>query len=516
MIRIQTTAISVLVTTALMLSACGGGSGIGSAGNVTPTEPSAKNQSAPAASAPTEISIMTTFYSPEPPDENNSIIKEIEKRTNTKLKVSWLSPNNYNEKMNVTLASGDMPDLMLISDPFAPVIRRAAAQGAFWDVTSMYKNFPKLNDFPKEAWEFTKMEDGKNYGIPRVRPVDGGGFPYIRKDWLDKLGLPVPQTMDEMYTAWKAFTNNDPDGNGKADTFGFAANVETNGMGALGWVESVFNQTNGDWKVVDGKLTNINVLQGTRDALVYLNNAYKDKLIPEDFAILKPSQSRDMVKAGKAGMYTDTPEGAWEPTAELRKTDPKADMLPLTAINGFTYKDSGFFGMYAVNKKVPEAKLKTILAFLDYGASDEAWDLVSYGLKDVHYTEKDGNKVFTEKGTKELVTQGAFKQLFYKNDKYQRAIRNGMADDYLERNKKIIDERSKISKPNISVGLYSETALTAGSELSKKIQDIKTKVIFNKEPIGAWDEFVKKLQTDADFQKMSKEMNDSYQKRSAK
>jgi putative aldouronate transport system substrate-binding protein len=498
------------ILTLSMLTACTGTTGTtGTTGSSTTSTGTADTKTA----KPVEINIMTTFYSPEPPDENNSIIKEIEKKTNTKLKISWLSPNNYEEKMNVTLSSGDLPDLMLVSDPFAPVIRKAAAQGAFWDLSEVYKKQPNLAAFPKDSWEFTKMEDGKNYGVPRVRPTEGGAFPYVRKDWLDKVGLPVPQSLDDIYKVWKAFVEQDPDGNGKADTLGYAAQVSQDNLGNMGWIEAVFNKTNGTWKLVNGKLVNINILPETREALLFMNKAYQEKLIPEDFAILKATQVKDMIKAGKAGMASDTPEGAWEPTQELRKTNPKADVLPLASVNGFTYRDSGFFGMYVINKKVSEDKLKAILGMLDYGATDEAWDLVSYGLKDTHYTEKDGNKVFTELGQKELVTQGAFKQLMYKNDKYQRAFRNGMPNDYLDRNKKVIDERAKVSEPNLSVGLVSETSLTVGPEMSKKIQDIKTKVIYGKEPITAWDDYVKKLQADADFLKMTKEINDSYQKR---
>jgi putative aldouronate transport system substrate-binding protein len=497
-------AIAGIMAMTVMLAACGG----------TNEQPGiAQSETPKADDKPTEISIMTMFYSPEPPDENNGVLKEIEKRTNTKLKVSWNSPNNYSEKMNVTLASGDVPDLMLVSDPFVPVVRKAAAQGAFWDLTPHYNNYPTLAAFPKESWEYTKMEDAKNYGVPRVRPTDGGGFPYIRKDWLDQLGLQVPQTMDDLHNVWKAFVEKDPDGNGKQDTIGYSGYLGQNDMASYSWIESVFNNSHGDWKLANGKLVNSSLLSGTRDALVYLNNAYKEKLIPEDIAILKDSQSKDMVKSGKSGMYADTLEGAWVPLQELRKTNPKADILPLVSLNGFTQKDPGFFGMYVISKNVSEEKLKKILQFLDYGASADAWDLVSYGLKDVHYNEKDGNKTLTELGTKELVTQGAFKQLFYKDDKYQRAYRNGMPNDYLERNKKIIDERAKISQPDISVGLFSETYLNIGTELKKKTQDLKTKVIMGKEPIEAWDDYVKKLQADPDMLKMTKEFNDSYQKR---
>ncbi|SFL99272.1 putative aldouronate transport system substrate-binding protein [Paenibacillus sp. 1_12] len=466
-----------------------------------------------AAGKPIDVSIMTMYYTPEPPGPDNVVMKEIEKRTNTKLKITWVSPNNYADKINVTLASGDIPDLILLDNPFGAQVRSMVAQGAFWDLTPLLKDYPNLMQYPKESYENTKQADGKTYGIPRPRPTDGGGFPYLRKDWLDNLKLEVPKTTDELYNVMKAFVEKDPDGNGKADTIGYIGFVDQNGMSYLNQLQNSFTKTNGDWKLIDGKLVNVNVLPEVKDSLVWFSRAFKEKLIPEDVAVMKNTQAKDLLKANRGGAFQDSVEAAWEPTEELRKTNPKADFLPLVSLNGYSNKDSGFFGMFSIPKSVPEAKVKQLLKLMDYGASEEGSTLANYGLKDVHYTEKDGILTATEQAKKDIVAQQALGQIFLKYDKYLRAYRTGMPNDVLERNKKIIDEKAKISMGDPSVGLYSETSIKVGSELNKKIQDMKTKVIMGKEPISSWDDYVTKLKNDPDLVKITAEMNDAYQKR---
>ncbi|MET3849103.1 extracellular solute-binding protein [Paenibacillus sp. OAE614] len=489
-------AVSVLLIAALLVGCSGGGGGGGASGD-----------------GPLNVSIMTMYYTPEPPGKDNVVVKEIEKRTNTKLNITWVSPNNYADKVNVTLASGDIPDLMLLDNAFTAQVRTMVAQGALWDLTPYIKDYPNLMKFPKETWTNTKQADGKNYGIPRVRPVEGGGFVYLRKDWMDKLNLEVPKTIDEFYDVLKAFVEKDPDGNGKDDTIGYASFVDQSGMASLGQLQNVFTKTNGDWSLVDGKLVNVNLLPGVRDALVWMNKAYREKLLPEDLATLKNSQAKDLLKAGRAGGFQDTVEAAWEPTEELRKTDPKADFLPLVSLNGYVNRDSGFFGMYAIPKTVPEAKMKKLLELMDYGASDEGSDLASFGIKDIHYKEENSVKVPTEQAKTDIVAQQALGQIFIKYDKYLRAYRSGMPSDILERNKQIIDERAKLSVPEVAVGLNSDTNTKVGTELGKKIQDMKTKVILGKAPIEEWDRFVGELKNDPDLLKITEEINASYQQR---
>lgn len=472
-----------------------------------------------AADRPLEVSIMTTFRGAEPPGKDNPIGLELEKRLNAKLNITWLSANNYADKMNVTVASGDMPELMLVESPKLSNIITAARQGAFWDLTELVKNYPNLMAFPKDSWENTKI-DGKIYGIPRARPAIGGyGIPMVRKDWLDKLKLKAPETMEDMYNVMKAFTEQDPDGNGKKDTVGFAGFVEADGMGRFVWVRDVFNQAN-NWKVNGDAIVPPDLLPGTRDALVWLNRAYKEGLISPDFAVMKISQMKDTLKAGKAGVFSESMQQSWIMLSDLRKIEPGADYLPLSYVQGpegkFTARDASHFGMYVIPKKVPEAKLKQILSLMDKGSSEEISDIANYGLKGVHYNVTDGMKISTEQATKDNVSQEVFGQLFLFNDKYMRGYATGIPKDYFERNKKTIDEREKYSVADPSLSLFSETGVKYMPEYNKKSQDLKTKIIMGAEPIEAWDQFVDKLKSDQNFQKYVTEMNEAYRKAKGK
>ncbi|MCR8630299.1 extracellular solute-binding protein [Paenibacillus radicis (ex Xue et al. 2023)] len=459
---------------------------------------------------PAEISILTEFNTTEPPGDDNPVLKEFEKRTNTKLKITWVSPNSYVEKQNAVLASGEMPDLMKVSDLINPLMRQMVDQGAFWDLTPFLKDYPHLMEYPKEVWEKTTI-NGKHFIIPSVRPLEGGNtLPSIRKDWLDKLNLKMPETLNELYEVLKAFTLNDPDGDGKPNTLGYT-------MNEYNFVQNVLNESNGKWKLQDGKMINTELEPGTHDALIWLNRLYKEKLIPEDFAAMKGSQTEDMAKAGKAGLHIDTVEGIWRSTAELVKTNQKADFLPLSYLKGpsgnVAFQTSGFSGLFLIPKKVPEDKVKKILALLDYGATEEGFMLACYGFEGVHYKVQDGFKITTEQALKDSVAQSSFGKIFERYDKYLWAYRTGMPKELFERNKKIIDERLKVSIADPSIGLISETNQKLGADYSKKIADFKVKVIMGRETIDAWDNYVKLLKADANYMKIIQEYNKAYQDR---
>src|SRR5690625_5188612 len=98
----------------------------------------------------------------------------------------------------------------------SPSFIQAARDGAFWDITDYiddYENLSQLNDIIRNNISI----DGKIYGLPRTRPL-GREAVSIRKDWLENLGLDMPETIDDFYEVLKAFTNDDPDGNGEDDT----------------------------------------------------------------------------------------------------------------------------------------------------------------------------------------------------------------------------------------------------------------------------------------------------------
>ncbi|WP_139995031.1 extracellular solute-binding protein [Paenibacillus paridis] len=464
---------------------------------------------------PTDISVLTIYYQKEPPAQDNRILKEVEKRTNTKLDITWVTPNNFNEKVNVTLASGKLPDLMLVTDTSNAAFQNMAKQGAFWDLSEMIKEYPNLMKFPDITFT-NNLVEGKLYGVPRVRPTEGNAQPLIRTDWLQKLNLEVPKTMDELYTVMKAFKENAPDG--QKDTVGLSGYVNQSDMGQFTFIQEAFTGTGGKYKVVDGKLVDTTFDPSMKQSLEWLQNAYNEGLIPKDFALLKHDQAKDLVYAGKAGIFPDKPNQIPMMVKELQaagKVDADLEWTPyLESANGkYASKGTGHFGMFVISKSVKEDKVKKLLAFLDYGASDEGHELAAYGMEGEDFTKDGDNYVLTEAASKDLSFQ-FMQNIFMKYDKYGN-LGTGLAAEKLEHERTLIDQAADASVSNPSSGLITETGSKLGSDYDKKIQDLKTKVIMGKASLEDWDALVAELQADQTYQKIILEMNEAYQARNS-
>lgn len=463
----------------------------------------------------TNVRIMSHFFSSTPPEKDGEVEKEIEKATNTELDIEWVSANNYPDKFNVMLASGDLPDLMLVPDPFAPSYRDAAQQGAFWDVAPFIDDYPNLkNGIEDIAWELTSI-DGKNYGIPRPRPTEGDTFFVLRQDWLDNVGLEMPTNSEELYQVMKAFTEEDPDQDGEDNTIGFTGYINPENMGGMIEFESAFTGVYGEWKEEGGKLTHTAFLPETRDSLEYLAKAYDDGYIAQDFASLQISQAKDMFKSGKAGMIsekTGTMQEYYDPLVQQDPDFEYKNLMPVTNINGFNPKGAGFSGVNVIPKSVPEAKVKEILAMMDRWMEDDVFSMHTQGIEGIHHTIENGEAVLN---SDQIIADaiGDYSQIVYKSDPYASTVKPAFPEEIQEVYKKIQDERAKTSVANIGLGLYSETGVTYQPILRKNIQDLKTKIILGSEPLSAWDSFVEELKNDPEMQKLTEEVNESYANR---
>ncbi|WP_199619493.1 extracellular solute-binding protein [Paenibacillus alkalitolerans] len=509
--------LTALIALCVILAGCTGGQsaqeppGTGEAGASTQS-----GENAPAKEEPLQVSIMSHFFQDTPPDKNGEVQKWMEEALNAKLDIHWVSVNNYEDRFNVTVASGDLPELILVRDPFSPVFRTGVEQGAFWDITPYYKDYPNLTTVVSEtAWNLTKAKDGKNYGIPRPRPTEGETFFAIRKDWLDQLGLELPTTTDELYAVMKAFVGNDMAGDGT--TVGFTGHVNPDNMGNLSPFISSFTGANGEWKLIDGKLVYADTLPETKAALEYLANAYKDKLLPPDFASFRASQSVDLYEAGKAGVIVEKAASISGYLTATRASNPDANyevLYPLTSINGYNPRAAGFNGMLAIPKSVPEEKMKRILSMLNDWMSDEVYQIQEWGIEGVHHKVENGQKVIIEeKFTADSIAN--YNQIVFKHGPYASSYGDHHPEEMKEEFGKIQDERAKTSVPDYSIGLFSETAQTYMPEIRKKTQDLKIKIILGSATLADWDAYVKTLKDDPTLNKIIEEINASYAARAA-
>lgn len=210
----------------------------------------------------------------------------LDKRFNIKTDFQYYSPEAVGMKLPLLLVSGQTPDYFFAS---ASLVRKFAENNLIMELPyDMLKKYTPtrvdlVNKYAPNTW-LAIMYDGKNYGLPSVW-IDGmiPRTSLWRKDWLDKVGIEkVPDTVDEYHEAFKRFTNNDPDGNGEKDTYGFSADLVSNYsfcteiFGAYGVMP--FNWMEKDDKVVWG-----GIQPETKQVLSLLHQWYKEGLIHPDF-----------------------------------------------------------------------------------------------------------------------------------------------------------------------------------------------------------------------------------------
>jgi putative aldouronate transport system substrate-binding protein len=460
---------------------------------------------------PTKISILSIFYSQEPVPKDNAVLKELEKRTNTELDIQWVSSNAFEEKITAMSATGDLPDYTRINSFMGTQNVKMAREGAFWDITPYIKNYKNLMALDQDLWKYSKI-DGKNYGIPKSNFIYGGTFINYRVDWLKNLGLKTPQTMDELYNVLKAYTKNDPDKNGKEDTIGLTMNKDH-----VYFLEDVFNESSGGWKLVNGKVEGTITMPGTRKALEWLQNAYKEGIIPKDLASMNGGQVNDLIRGNKAGAQINTMNESTTTEFNAKKIDPNAECWTLPYLiggngNKIYPKNSAYFGVFVIPKRtVKEDKLKKILEFADYGWSPEGAVLCKWGVENEHHTKDGDLYIKTEKGLKDPF--GNLDNLFQPASKYGRAAGGtGVTKERYQKLTAVIDEQIKYGVDNISQNLISDTNILYGPDMGKQSNDLKIQVIMGHKTLADWDAYVNKLKNDPNYQKIVKEMDESYKK----
>ncbi|UUZ91514.1 extracellular solute-binding protein [Paenibacillus sp. P25] len=146
---------------------------------------------------------------------NNYLTKYVEdnftKKTNIKVEFVPVPRSQEVEKLNVLMASGDAPDIVFTYD--SNVIYRYVQQGGVAEIGALLDQYgSNLKAYLGKDTLAYGTYDGKQYAIPGKRVYLGKYSSEIRQDWLDKLGLPVPKTTDEVYQTLKAFKEKKPGG----------------------------------------------------------------------------------------------------------------------------------------------------------------------------------------------------------------------------------------------------------------------------------------------------------------
>lgn len=303
------------------------------------------------------------------------------------------------EDLAASLAAGDTPDVFRVT---RNELDRYTKQGLILDL-SPYRD--KLDDYTKfvgkDTVDYGKI-DGKLRAITPYQNNNNDYTYWVRKDWLDAVGMDVPTNAKEFRAVLKAFTEDDPDGNGRKDTFGLTGASPDNTFKPL-W--GAFG-TPGPGKIyVDdsGRIRNSYQDEGMAKAIAYIADLQKSGYVDPDSYNLQPSDARDHGFQGTAGvMYMPWTSVVKEPAASVgKKADPKAKWVQINQLEqadgspGMLPVSTNASTMYALPASLEgdDEKIQKIIDLINYVATPDGLRFAMWGQEGKHYKLDSKGKI---------------------------------------------------------------------------------------------------------------------------
>jgi putative aldouronate transport system substrate-binding protein len=352
-----------------------------------------------AASGPVTIELWygSAVTEAGPPPADWKVLQLIKDKLNINLVLSALPSNESDQdvKINAAAAGNTLPDLFMVR---RPVLVNLVRTGVVVPVDELYAQMPvrtKLQ-YDADSKGFSTI-NGKSYGFASPGVIIKNEGLLVRKDWLDKLGLKVPTTTEELFAVMKAFTERDPDGNGRADTYGFGAFIEINpneeGLGRR--FDPFFGAFGvaGTWNLNKAN-AGLNVRKPAYfDALSYIKRMVDEKVIDPNWSSYTKDDFRAAWKQGRFGVMREqnAAYAAESNYAPFDKNFPNGEWLVIDPPKGPSGQQSvgvytQGYRIYAISKKAADAgKGPAITKLLEWMSSDEGYYLLGWGEKGVNY-----------------------------------------------------------------------------------------------------------------------------------
>jgi putative aldouronate transport system substrate-binding protein len=385
---------AVMAAMMLAAAACGSQSEQDSGASPDPAASTAAS-AAPSGSPQSQkhLRMMVGVIGGKTPEEHALFEKEVERLTG--IKVTMEKPSgNMNDKLLPAISAGEKYDLIQVDKPLMEILYD---QGVLMPLDDKIKASSVISDtavFPAQEWDQVRLKDGKVYGI--FTKFQGGTMPVVRQDWMEKLQLQEPKTLDDYYNVLKAFKEKDPDGNGKADTYGLstAGLYEIQGFMSGAGVKA-------GYVVKDGKRTIPYASEAAIPVYEWFAKLYKEGILDPNFATNDSGKMRDLFLTDRVGMvtYWDAWVGMFNNT-RLQK-DPAATfkakgLLPAQGPDGKVIMRRGDPNVWIipVNSPDPAAAMK----FIEFWSTEKGNILGTLGIEGEDYTVKDGKYELTQTG----------------------------------------------------------------------------------------------------------------------
>ena len=476
----------------------------------------------------TDDTLDANFFSqfPDKTMEDNLWCDLYRDQLNIIVKYDWIvkSGDEYDTKLNTAIAVGDIPEFVNVN---TLQLSQLVEADAIMPLEDIYKEY--ATDFTRQILESDGLSpfqaatiNGHLYGLPNVdSSLMIADLLWIRTDWLEKLGLPVPTTMEEVIATAKAFSEADFDGNGEKDTIiGIAKDLWSQMFSLRGFFNG-FESYPGIWvENENGELVYGSTLPGTKEALKTLNELYNEGLIDKEFGVKDGGKVAEATTNGKCGLFYGAQWNSIYPLQSCVNLDKNAQWQAFSIVGaeGKVVKaqtNVGTLSWTVVRKDVkhPEAVMKMFNLFIDknwgpenengiYYApldSESIWKLSPVVPTNPH--KNDGAFLDLEQYRKdgdESKVKGEALSILKKLQAYESGSEEGFALWGWERiygaqgaYGVLIDYfNKKMTQDNMFVGAPTETMVSKMSTLEDLQDEVFIKIIMGEEPVDAFDKFV--------------------------
>ncbi|WP_440119476.1 extracellular solute-binding protein [Paenibacillus sp. QZ-Y1] len=307
-----------------------------------------------------------------------------EEELGIRIRYDWIANGDvYSQKLGVSLAAGRFPDVVKVN-PYQ--LRQLSNAGLIEDLTDVYQEYASpltkkiLEAEGRGSFDAASI-DGKLMAIPESSSsIETAQYLWIRTDWLERLGLEAPKTMEDVLQISKAFTEGDPDGNGEQDTYGLALtnHLWDPVMGAAGLMAGYGAFPNIWIKDKEGNLAYGGIQPEVREALQVLQTMYLEGQLDPDFGYKSGSKEFRLIQDGKIGMLYGEQWTSFM-IQSTRDTDPDVEWqcYPIVAESGRSQlvplrSNTGHY--FAVKKGYsnPEVVVKLMNLHLDTNWGEQA------------------------------------------------------------------------------------------------------------------------------------------------
>lgn len=324
--------------------------------------------------------------------EDNGYTRYLKKQLNIQNKDVFEAGenDNYQETVSMTIASRELPDVMVVND--MDMLQLLVDNDLIEDLTQVYEDCTSsrikdiYNSYGSEILDNVTF-DGKLMALPETNIDDGPSLCWLRKDWMDKLGLDAPETVEDVENIVHEFVQKDPGGNGKGETVGLVCDDELTGGCGYSYeyqndiIFASFGAFPKQWIYnKDGEVVYGSVQNEAKAALGKLRQMYQQGTLDNNFLMRESSNIIELIVSGKCGSFF----GPWwspnNPLMSAMQKNPNAEWQPYLIQ---TDKD----GQTSFASQNPNDKY--VVVRKGYKHPEIVMKIVSVLFNDLRYDEED-------------------------------------------------------------------------------------------------------------------------------